>query len=73
MPAIQYGLAKALKAEGQTQRAVEAAKRCVQLDQKFADGHYLLGQLYRESQRPELARQEFELFRQLKDGTKIQR
>jgi len=73
MPAIQYGLAKALKAEGQTQGAVEGAKRCVRLDGKFADGHYLLGQLYRESQQPELARQEFELFRQLKDDSKIQR
>jgi predicted Zn-dependent protease len=69
MPAIQYGLAKAYKADGQTLKAVAAAERCVELDPKFADGHYLLGQLYRETEKPELARQQFERFRQLKNGS----
>jgi protein O-GlcNAc transferase len=68
MPAIQYGLAKAYKAEGENVKALTAARRCVELDAKFADGHYLLGQLYRDTGRAELARQEFELFRQLKNG-----
>lgn len=68
MPAIQYGLAKAYKAEGETLKAVAAAERSVELDARFADGHYLLGQLYRETGKPELARQQFELFRQLKNG-----
>jgi tetratricopeptide (TPR) repeat protein len=68
MPAIQYGLAKAYKADGQTVRALTAARRCVELDAKFADGHYLLGQLYRDTDQTELARQEFDLFRQMKTG-----
>ncbi|PYT27466.1 MAG: hypothetical protein DMG57_18265 [Acidobacteria bacterium] len=67
MPAIHYGLAKTYKAEGQTVKALSAAKQCVELDPKFADGHYLLGQLYRDTEQAELARQEFNLFRHLKN------
>jgi predicted Zn-dependent protease len=66
MPAIQFALAKAYKADGQTAKALETARKCVELDPNFADGHYLLGQLYRDSNQPELARKHFELFRQLK-------
>jgi len=69
MPAIQFALAKAYKAEGQTAKALEAAHKCVDLDPQFADGHYLLGQLYRDANQPELARKQFELFRQLKPST----
>ena len=69
MPAIQFALAKAYKAEGQTAKALEAARKCVDLDPQFADGHYLLGQLYRDANQPELARKQFELFRQLKPST----
>lgn len=68
MPAIQFALAKAYKAEGQTAKALEAARKCVELDPRFADGHYLLGQLYRDSNQTELAKKQFELFRQLKSG-----
>jgi tetratricopeptide (TPR) repeat protein len=68
MPAIHYGLAKAYKAEGQNVKALAAARRCVELDPKFADGHYLLGQLYRDTAQAELAQREFELFRQMKHG-----
>jgi predicted Zn-dependent protease len=68
MPAIHYGLAKAYKADGQTVKALSAARRCVELDPRFADGHYLLGQLYRDTDQTELARQEFDLFRQMKTG-----
>ena len=67
MPAIHYGLAKAYKAEGQTVKALAAARRCVELDPRFADGHYLLGQLYRDSAQAELAQREFDLFRQMKN------
>jgi predicted Zn-dependent protease len=66
MPAIQFALAKAYKADGQMAKALEAARKCVELDPRFADGHYLLGQIYRDTNQPELARQHFELFRQLK-------
>ena len=69
MPAIQFALAKAYKAEGRTAKALEAARKCVELDSSFADGHYLLGQLYRDANQPELARKQFELFRQLKPST----
>jgi predicted Zn-dependent protease len=68
VPAIHFGLAKAYKAEGQTAKAIVAARRSVELDPRFADAHYLLGQLYRDSEQQELARHEFELFRQLKNG-----
>jgi predicted Zn-dependent protease len=68
MPAIHYGLAKAYKAEGQNVKALAAARRCVELDPKFADGHYLLGQLYRDTAQAELAQREFDLFRQMKHG-----
>ena len=66
MAAIQFALAKAYKAEGQTAKALEAAQKCVELDPQFADGHYLLGQLYRDSNQPGLAGKQFELFRRLK-------
>jgi predicted Zn-dependent protease len=65
MPAVRFALAKAYKADGQTARALEAARRCVELDPQFAPGHYLLGQLYRDADQADLARQQFELFRQL--------
>jgi len=68
MPAIHYGLAKAYKADGQNVKALAAGRRCVELDPRFADGHYLLGQLYRDTEQAELARQEFDLFRQLKSA-----
>ena len=68
MPAIHFALAKAYKADGQTAKALAAARKCVALDPRFADGHYLLGQLYRDGNQPELARQQFELFRQLKSA-----
>jgi len=68
IPAIQFALAKAYKADGQTAKALDAARKCVDLDPRFADGHYLLGQLYRDSNKPELAKKQFELFRQLKSG-----
>lgn len=66
VPGIQFALAKAYKTDGQTAKALEAARRCVEMDGQFADGHYLLGQLYQSTNQPELARQQFELFRQLK-------
>lgn len=67
MPGIQFALAKAYKADGQTAKALEAARKCTELDPRFADGHYLLGQLYRDTNQAELARRHFELFRQLKN------
>ena len=66
MPGIPYSLAKAYKGVGQTDKALDAARKCTELDPGFADGHYLLGQLYRETNQPDLARQQFAIFRQIK-------
>jgi len=65
MPAIQFALAKAYRADGQNAKALEPARKCVELDPRFADGHYLLGQLYRDTGQRDLAKQQFDLFRQL--------
>ena len=69
MPDIRFALAKAYKADGQTARALEEARKCVELGPQFAPAHYLLGQLYRDTHQPDLARQQFELFRQLDKPT----
>jgi predicted Zn-dependent protease len=66
VPDIQFALAKAYKSEDDTAKALDAARKCVELDPRFANGHYLLGVLYRDSNQPELARKQFELFQQLK-------
>jgi len=66
MPAIFYALGKAYKADGATPKALEAVRHCVEIDPQFANCHYLLGQLYRETNQPEQAREQFELFKQLK-------
>lgn len=66
-PDIQYALAKAYKSEDRTADALDAARKSVELNPQFANGHYLLGVLYRDSNQPELARQQFELFQQLKN------
>ncbi len=63
VPGIEFALAKAYKADGETARALEAARKCVELDPQFADGHYLTGQLYRDTGHPDLAKEQFELFR----------
>jgi protein O-GlcNAc transferase len=63
---IQFALAKAYRASGQNPKALEAARKCVEMDPHFADGQYLLGQLYRAANEPDLARQHFDIFRQLK-------
>jgi predicted Zn-dependent protease len=64
---IQYALAKAYKTQGKTAEAMESARRCVELEPRFADGHYLLGQLYRDANEPELAQRQFAVFRELKN------
>jgi predicted Zn-dependent protease len=61
---IQYSLAKAYKADSQNAKALEAARRCVELDPQAPGCHYLLGQLYRDLNQPDLAKQHFELYRQ---------
>jgi predicted Zn-dependent protease len=71
VPAIQFALAKAYRADGQTTKALEAARKCVELDPQFAAGHYLLGQLYLKTGQTDLAKQQFELFRQM--GVKSER
>lgn len=69
IPGIHYALAKAYRADHQTTKALDAARRCVELAPQFADGHYLLGQLYRDTGKSEQAREHFEHFRRLKNST----
>jgi len=64
MPAVRFALAKAYKADGQPAKALEEARKCVEIDPRFAVGHYLLGQLYRDAGQTDLAKQQFELFKQ---------
>ncbi len=66
MPPIYYALGKAYKADGAAAKALKAVQRCVELAPQFASCHYLLGQLYREQNQPEQAKEQFELFKQLK-------
>ena len=66
MPLVHYTLAKAYRATAQRTEAIRAAQKCVELDPDFADGHYLLGQLYQEASQPELARREMEVFQEIK-------
>lgn len=72
MPPIYYALGKAYKADGQAAKALEAVRRCVDLDPRFASCHYLLGQLYRDLNQPEQAKEQFELYQQLRQpGARI--
>ena len=66
MPLVHYVLAKAYRDKALRAEAIKAAQKCVELDPDFADGHYLLGQLYLETGQPDLARHEMELFQEAK-------
>ena len=66
MPLVHYTLAKAYREKTQRTEAIKAAQECVQLDPDFAEAHYLLGQLYQETNQPELARREMEVFQKIK-------
>ena len=63
---LNYAIAKAHRGLGNPEQALAAARKCVEIDPEFSDAHYLLGQLYRETGKPELARQSLETFRQVK-------
>ena len=63
---LNYAIAKAHRGLGNPGRALEAARKCVETDPEFTDAHYLLGQLYRETGKPELARQAMETFQRVK-------
>ena len=49
-------------------KAIEAARKSVELDPASSDAHYLLGQLYQEAGQADLARQELELFQKQKNA-----
>jgi tetratricopeptide (TPR) repeat protein len=66
VPLVHYTLAKAYRARSQMREAVKAAQRCVELDPDFAEGHYVLGQLYQETGQPDLVRREMEVFQEKK-------
>ena len=66
MPPIYFALGKAYKADGQAAKALDTVQRRVELDPQFPGCHYLLGQLFRDRNQPEQAKEQFELFKQLK-------
>jgi tetratricopeptide (TPR) repeat protein len=65
---VYYALAKAYREAKQLDKAIEAAKKSIQLDPASPDAHYLLGQLYQEMGQTELANQELRLFQKYKQA-----
>ncbi len=66
MQLVHYNLAMVYRKKAQRAEAIKAAQKCIELDPNFADGHYLLGQLYQQAGQPELARQEMKQFQEIK-------
>jgi predicted Zn-dependent protease len=66
MAPVYFSLGKAYRADGQADHALAAVRRCVELDPGFPTCHYLLGQIYRDLNQPEQAREQFDIFQQLK-------
>jgi len=60
-------LGKILLGRGEVARAVEHLEAAVELDPENPTAHYQLGQAYQKAGRPELARERFERFRELKN------
>ena len=63
---LNYAIAKAHRGLGSPELALAAARKCLEMDPEFSDAHYLLGQLYRETGKPELARQSMQTFQRVK-------
>ena len=63
---LNYAIAKAHRGLGSPDQALVAVRKCLEMDPEFSDAHYLLGQLYRQTGKPELARQSMETFRRVK-------
>ena len=64
--ALNHALSKAHRDLGRLEEAVAAARRTVELDPSFPDGHYLLAQLYEQTGQSDRARQQMEVFRRAK-------
>ncbi len=63
---LNYAIAKAHRGLGNPAQALAAARKCLEMDPEFSDAHYLLGQLYRETGKLELARQSMQTFQRVK-------
>ncbi len=63
---LNHALAKAHRDLGRLEEAVAAAHRTVELDSSFPDGYYLLAQLYEQTGQSDVARQQMETFRKVK-------
>jgi tetratricopeptide (TPR) repeat protein len=59
-PRVLYKLAFAKYHEGRADAAIDAARRALALDDKFAEAYYLLGLCYRDAQQPDAARKMLE-------------
>ncbi len=65
----RYMLGKMLLASGEVERAAAELRSAAELAPKDANIHYQLGQAYQKLGQPDLARQQFDLYRELKRGT----
>ena len=63
----RYLLGKILLAQGDAGQALEHLEAAARVAPEDANIHYQLGRAYQTLGRTELAQQQFELFRQLKD------
>lgn len=63
--ALNHSLSKVHRDLGQLEKALAAARRALELDPDFPDGHYLLAQLYEQTGQPELARRQMDTFRRV--------
>jgi tetratricopeptide (TPR) repeat protein len=66
----RYLLGKMLLARGEVERAAAELRTAAELSPQDANIHYQLGQAYQKLGQPELARQQFDLYRELKQGSR---
>lgn len=66
LPDVYFARAKAYRDAEHLQQAISAARRCLELNQRFPDVHYLLSRLYRSVGDEEQARQHARVFEQMK-------
>jgi tetratricopeptide (TPR) repeat protein len=65
LPDLYFGMAKAYRDLGQLERAIEAARKCIELSPKLPASHALLGKLYDKKGDSKMARKEMEIFERL--------
>ena len=67
MPRSHFQLARAYEEAGRIGQAVESLKKTIELDPQHGRAHYVLGRLYQRLGEPQLAKQELEAHRRIKE------